>query len=156
MDNFLKKNEAENVDSMYGKEVYVSLFPDEEKEQFVYKGILLGYGAYGSNPAYKTFCVYVNRGDGYRFIDYFQDKCFKSKEEFEAFKRKRKEKTDRGYTVERLMRIMQLEESHIEVQVKVGDMVYPVNGIADQAASIQIPAFVVKADMENGKEWLYE
>ena len=100
--------------------------------------------------------MYVDRVDGYSFVDYFQDKCFKSKEEFETFKRKRKEKTDRGYTVERLMQIMQLEESHIEVRVKVGDMVYPVNGIADQAASIQIPAFVVKADMENGKEWLYE
>lgn len=156
MENFLKVNSVENVDSMYGKEVYVTLFPDKAKEQFIYKGRLLGYGAYGTNPEHKTFCVHVDRGDRYQFIDYFRDGCFRSKDEYEDFKRRRKEKCPDGYTVSRLASIMENEEKHIEVHVKVGNMVYPVNGIADQAASIKIPAFVLKADMKNGKEWSNE
>lgn len=153
MDNFLRANNATDVDSMYGKEVYFTIFPDEPEGHFVYKGTQLGYGAYGKNPDHKTFCVYVDRGDGYRFVDYFQDKCFKSKEDYEEFKRQRKEKCDDYYTVDWLSKILDREEGHIDVKVKVGDMVYPIGGVADQAKSIKEPAFVLKADVEKGMTW---
>ena len=153
MDNFLSANNATDVDSMYGKEVYFTIFPDEPEGHFVYKGTQLGYGAYGKNPDHKTFCVYVDRGDGYRFVDYFQDKCFKSKEDYEEFKRQRKEKCDDYYTVDWLSKILDREEGHIDVKVKVGDMVYPIGGVADQAKSIKEPAFVLKADVEKGMTW---
>lgn len=153
MDNFLRANNATDVDSMYGKEVHFTIFPDEPEGHFVYKGTLLGYGAYGKNPDHKTFCVYVDRGDGYRFVDYFQDKCFKSKEDYEEFKRQRKEKCDDYYTVDWLSKILDGEERHIDVKVKVGDMVYPIGGVADQAKSIKEPAFVLKADVEKGITW---
>ena len=94
MDNFLRIYNVAEVDSMYGKEVYFSIFPDEPEGHFVYKGTLLGYGAYGKNPVHKTFCVYVDRGDGYWFVDYLLDQCFKSREDYEEFKRQRKEKDE--------------------------------------------------------------
>ena len=97
--------------------------------------------------------MYVDRGDGYRFVDYFQDKCFKSKEDYEEFKRQRKEKCDDYYTVDWLSKILDREEGHIDVKVKVGDMVYPIGGVADQAKSIKEPAFVLKADVEKGMTW---
>ena len=153
MDNFLRANNATDVDSMYGKEVYFTIFPDEPEGHFVYKGTQLGYGAYGKNPDHKTFCVYVDRGDGYRFVDYFQDKCFKSKEDYEEFKRQRKEQCDDYYTMDWLSKILDREEGHIDVKVKVGDMVYPIGGVADQAKSIKEPAFVLKADVEKGMTW---
>lgn len=156
MQNFLKRNKVENVDAMYGKEVYITIFPDEPEGHFIYKGTLLGYGAYGPDPEHKTFCVYVDRGDTSQFVDYFRDGCFRSKEEYEAFKAQRKEKCDDGYTVDRLKKIAEFEEEHIKVLVKVGDMVYPVNGVTDRAKSIKEPAFVLKADVENGEEWKYE
>ena len=86
-------------------------------------------------------------------MDYFQDKCFKSKEDFEKFKRQRKEKYEDSFTVERLSRILDGEENYIDVKVKVGDMVYPIVGVADQSKSIKEPAFVLKADTEKGKIW---
>ncbi len=153
MDNFLRVNNVIDVNSMYGKEVYFTIFPDEPEGHFVYKGILLGYGAYGKNLNHKTFCVYVDRGDGYRFVDYFQDKCFKSKEDYEEFMQQRKEKCDDYYTVDWLSKILDGEEGHIDVKVKVGDMVYPIGGVADQAKSIKEPAFVLKADTEKGMTW---
>lgn len=156
MDNFLRMNNAESVDSMYGKEVYFTLFPNDSEKHFVYKGVLLGYGAYGTDPDHKTFCVYVDRGDGYRFVDYFRDECFKSKEEYEEFIRRRKEECETGYTVKKLKNIMDIREEHIDVYVKVGDMVYPVNGIAEMAKSVKEPAFVIRANAKEGKEWLYE
>ena len=106
MENFLRVNNVADVNVMYGKEVYVTIFPDEPEGHFIYKGTLLGYGAYGKNPEYKTFCVYVDRGDGYSFVDYFQDKCFKSRVDFEEFKRRKKEKSEDSFTVERLSRIL--------------------------------------------------
>lgn len=156
MKKFLEIYNVEKPDDMYGKDVFLTIFPDESEGHFVYKGTLLGYGAYGSNPEHKTFCVYVDRGDTYRFVDYFQDGCFKSKEDYEAFRKQRKEKCDDGYTVDRLRKIADLEEEHIKVLVKAGDMVYPVNGVASVAKSIKEPAFVLKADVENGKKWQYE
>lgn len=153
MGNFLRVNKAIDINAMYGKEVYLTIFPDEPEGHFIYKGTLLGYGAYGKNPEHKTFCVYVDRGDGYSFVDYFQDKCFKSKEDFEKFKRQRKEKYEDSFTVERLSRILDGEENYIDVKVKVGDMVYPIVGVADQSKSIKEPAFVLKADTEKGKIW---
>ena len=153
MENFLRVNKAIDINAMYGKEVYLTIFPDEPEGHFIYKGTLLGYGAYGKNPEHKTFCVYVDRGDGYRFVDYFQDKCFKSKEDYEEFKRQRKEKCDDYYTVDWLSKILDREEGHIDVKVKVGDMVYPIGGVADQAKSIKEPAFVLKADVEKGMTW---
>ena len=132
MENFLRVNKAIDINAMYGKEVYLTIFPDEPEGHFIYKGTLLGYGAYGKNPEHKTFCVYVDRGDGYSVVDYFQDKCF---------------------TVERLSRILDGEENYIDVKVKVGDMVYPIVGVADQSKSIKEPAFVLKADTEKGKIW---
>lgn len=69
MENFLRVNKAIDINAMYGKEVYLTIFPDEPEGHFIYKGTLLGYGAYGKNPEHKTFCVYVDRGDGYSFDD---------------------------------------------------------------------------------------
>lgn len=155
MKNFLEKNNVESVDVMYGKEVYFSLFPDDESK-YIYKGKLLGYGAYGKNPEHKTFCIFVERGDGYRFVDYFMDRCFKSKAEYEAFTTEQKEKNDPCYSVDRLIAIAKLEQDHIPVKVKVGEMVYPVCGIAEQAKSVKEPAFVLKADMEEGEWWATE
>lgn len=153
MCNFLKVNNAADVSSMYGKEVYLTIFPDEPEGQFIYKGVLLGYGAYGKNPNHKTFCVYVDRGDGYRFVDYFRDECFKSKEDYEEFKNQRKEKRDDYFTVDRLSKILDGEEGHIDVKVKVGGRVYPVCGIADQAKTVREPALVLKADTERETGW---
>lgn len=153
MDNFLRVNNVTDVNFMYGKEVYLTLFPDESKEHFIYKGTLLGYGAYGKDPEHKTFCVYVDRGDGYRFVDFFRDRCFKAKDDYYEFVRSRKEKCSDIYTVERLKKILNLEEDHIDVKVKVGDMVYPVNGMADQAKSVKEPAFVLKVDVEKVMAW---
>ena len=153
MDNFLRIYNVAEVDSMYGKEVYFSIFPDEPEGPFVYKGTLLGYGAYGKNPDHKTFCVYVDRGDGYWFVDYLLDRCFKSREDYEAFKRQTKEKCNEYFTVDRLSKILDGEEGHIEVKVKVGDMVYPIGGVVDQAKSIKVPSFVLNADAERGKVW---
>ena len=144
MENFLRVNNVADVNVMYGKEVYVTIFPDEPEGHFIYKGTLLGYGAYGKNPEYKTFCVYVDRGDGYSFVDYFQDKCFKSRVDFEEFKRRKKEKSEDSFTVERLSRILDGEENYIEVKVKVADMVYQIAGVADQAKSVKVPAFVLR------------
>ena len=151
MENFLRVNNVADVNVMYGKEVYVTIFPDEPEGHFIYKGTLLGYGAYGKNPEYKTFCVYVDRGDGYSFVDYFQDKCFKSRVDFEEFKRRKKEKSEDSFTVERLSRILDGEENYIEVKVKVADMVYPIAGVADQAKSVKVPAFVLRVDTERGR-----
>lgn len=156
MDNFLRVNNALDVNAMYGKEVYFSLFPNEEKKHFVYKGKLLGYGAYGTNPEYKTFCVYVDRGDGYRFVEYLQDACFKAKEDYEEFKRQRKEERKDSYTVNRLKKILEYEEDYIEVKVKIGDALYPITGITYQAKSIKEPACVLKANAEKGRKWQYE
>lgn len=153
MDNFLRIYNVAEVDSMYGKEVYFTIFPDEPEGHFVYKGTLLGYGAYGKNPVHKTFCVYVDRGDGYWFVDYLLDQCFKSREDYEEFKRQRKEKCKEYFTVDRLSKILDGEEEHIEVKVKVGDMVYPIGGVVDQAKSIKVPSFVLNADAERGKVW---
>lgn len=153
MNNFLRIYNVVNVDSMYGKEVYFTIFPDEPEGHFIHKGKLLGYGAYGKNPDHKTFCVYVDRGDGYSFVDYFSDKCFKSKEDYEKFKRQRKEKCEDCFSVDRLSKILDGEEGHIEVKVKVGEMVYPVGGVVDQAKSIKEPAFVLNVDTENGRAW---
>lgn len=153
MENFLRANNVTDVNAMYGKEVYVTIFPDESEGHFIYKGTLLGYGAYGKNPEHKTFCVYVDRGDGYSFIDYFRDKCFKSREDFEGFKRQRKEKCGDSFTVERLSRILDGEENYIDVKVKVGDVVYPIAGVVDQAKSVKEPAFILNAGTEKGKLW---
>lgn len=153
MENFLRVNNVMDVDVMYGKEVYLTIFPDEPEGNYIYKGTLLGYGAYKKNPEYKTFCVYVDRGDGYSFVDYFQDRCFKSKEDYEQFKRQRKEKCKDSFSVDRLSRILDGEEDHIEVKVKVGDMVYPVSGVVDQAKTVKEPAFVLKVDAEKGRLW---
>lgn len=150
MYNFLKVNNAADVNSMYGKEVYFTNSPDGN---FIYRGVLLGYGAYGKNPDHKTFCVYVNRGDGYSFVDYFPDKYFKSKEDYEEFNRQKAEKCEDCYTVDRLGKILNGEERHIDVKVKVGDKVYPICGVADQAKSVREPAFVLKADTEKETEW---
>lgn len=154
MENFLRANNVADVNAMYGKEVYFTIFPDEPEGHFIYKGTLLGYGAYGKNPEHKTFCVYVDRGDGYSFVDYFQDKCFKPREEFEKFKRQKKEKCEDSFTVERLSRILDGEENYIDVKVKVGDMVYPIVGVVDQAKSVKEPAFILNADTEKGKAWV--
>ena len=153
MDNFLRIYNVAEVDSMYGKEVYFSIFPDEPEGHFVYKGTLLGYGAYGKNPDHKTFCVYVDRGDGYWFVDYLLDRCFKPREDYEEFKRQRKEKCKEYFTVDRLSKILDGEEGHIEVKVKVGDMVYPIGSVVDQAKSIKVPSFVLNADAGRGKVW---
>lgn len=153
MDNFLRIYNVAEVDSMYGKEVYVTMFPDEPERHFIYKGTLLGYGAYGKNPEHKTFCVYVDRGDGYMFVDYFLNQCFKSREDYEEFKRRRKEKCEDCFTVDRLRKILDGEEGHIEVKVKVGDMVYPIDGVVDQAKSIKVPVFVLNVDVEKGSVW---
>lgn len=152
MDNFLRVNNVTDVNVMYGKDVYVTIFPDEPEGHFIYKGTLLGYGAYGKNTEHKTFCVYVDRGDGYSFVDYFHDKCFKSREDFEEFKQQKKENED-SFTVERLRRILDGEENYIDVKVKVGDMVYPIVGVVDQAKSVKEPAFILNADTEKGKVW---
>ena len=156
MEKFLKANSVSNVESMYGKEVYVTYTPDIVGGETIYKGTLLGYGAYGYDPEQKTFCVYIDRGDAFRFVDYFSDGCFRSKKEFEEFKERTKETCDECYTISMLMSIMKHEEKYIKVNVKVGNMVYPVQGIAELAKSVKEPAFVLKADVENGKEWLYE
>ena len=153
MENFLKVNNVEDVGLMYGKEVYITIFPDEPEGHFIYKGTLLGYGAYGENPDHKTFCVYVDRGDGYRFVDYFRDKCFRSREEYEEFIRQRKEKDRNVYTVDKLIRILGYKERHIDVKVKVGNMVYPINGIQEQTESVSEPAFVLTVDVESGMQW---
>ena len=47
MENFLRVNKAIDINAMYGKEVYLTIFPDEPEGHFIYKGTLLGYGAYG-------------------------------------------------------------------------------------------------------------
>lgn len=153
MDNFLRIYNVVKVESMYGKEVYITIFPDEPEGHFIYKGMLLGYGAYGKNPEYKTFCVYVDRGDGYWFVDYFLDRCFKPREDYEEFKRRRKEKCGDCFTVDRLSKILDGEEGHIEVKVKVGDMVYPICGVVDQAKSIKVPALVLNTDGGKGRRW---
>lgn len=154
MHNFLIKNGAGCVSDMYGKEVYFTLFPDGKAEHFIYKGKLLGYGAYGPNPEYKTFCIHVDRGDGYFFVDYFQDGCFVAKEEFENFKTEKK-KSD-YFTVGRLAEIAKEEEDYIVVKVKVGDMTYQVCGIAEQARSEKVPAFVLKVNVDEGERWTTE
>ncbi len=153
MDNFLKVDNVTDIDSMYGKEVYFTNFPDEPEGHFIYRGTLLGYGAYGKKPDYKLFCVYVDRGDGYWFVDYIQDRCFKSREDYETFKQQRKEKNEGCFTVDRLRKILNGEEGHIDVKVKVGDIVYPICSVVDQAKSIKEPAFVFKANTEKGREW---
>lgn len=153
MDNFLRVNNVADVNVMYGKEVYLTIFPDESEGHFIYKGTLLGYGAYGKDTERKTFCVYVDRGDGYRFVDFFQDNCFRTKEDFEEFKRHRKEKYSDSFTVERLRGILDGEENYIDIKVKVGDMVYPIVAVVDQAKSVMEPAFVLKADTEKGSVW---
>ena len=61
MKKFLEIYNVEKPDDMYGKDVFLTIFPDESEGHFVYKGTLLGYGAYGSNPEHKTFCVYVDK-----------------------------------------------------------------------------------------------
>lgn len=155
MNNFLSKNKAENVDSMYGKEVYFTLFPNNKDRHFIYSGELLGYGAYGQDPEYKTFCIYVDRGDCYRFVDYFQDGRFVTKEEFEKFKEEEREKEKGCISLGRLMQIAKLEEEHIDVKVKVGGLVYPICGITEQAKTIKVPAFVLKADEESGEKGGY-
>lgn len=38
-----------------------------------YKARLLGYGRYGGDPGYKTYCVEVFMEDGRRFVDFFRD-----------------------------------------------------------------------------------
>lgn len=38
-----------------------------------YKGRLLGYDSYGGNPSYKTYCVEVQKENGYKFVDFFRD-----------------------------------------------------------------------------------
>lgn len=151
MENFMKMNNVTDVDSMYGKEVYVTIFPNKLEENFIYKGTLLGYGAYGKNSEQKTFCVYVDRGDGYSFLDYFLDECFKSREDYEEFKKQREEQHGEFITVGRLSKILDGEESYIEVKVKVGDVVYPISGIADQAKTVMEPALILKAETEKGK-----
>jgi len=50
-----------------GSEVYVTVSGGH-----YYRATLLGYGAYGSDPNYKTYCVQVHREDGYSFTDYFR------------------------------------------------------------------------------------
>lgn len=153
MENFMKMNNVADVDSMYGKEVYVTISPDKPDGSFIYKGTLLGYGAYGKNPKQKTFCVYVDRGDGYSFLDFFLDQCFKSREDYEEFRQQRKEQHGEFITVDRLSKILDGEESHIEVKVKVGDEVYPISGITDQAKTVMEPALILKAETEKGKAW---
>ena len=86
-------------------------------------------------------------------MDYLLDRCFKSREDYEEFKRQRKEKCKEYFTVDRLSKILDGEEEHIEVKVKVGDMVYPIGGVVDQAKSIKVPSFVLNADAERGKVW---
>ena len=76
-----------------------------------------------------------------------------TREEFEKFKRQKKEKCEDSFTVERLSRILDGEENYIDVKVKVGDMVYPIVGVVDQAKSVKEPAFILNVDMEKGKVW---
>lgn len=149
MDNFLSKNGTESVEAIYGKEVYFTLFPD--KGGIIYKGTLLGYGAYGDAPDHKTFCINVYRGDGYSFIDYFSDGCFKSKAEYEEYVNQ--EVKSSHITVGHIKSVCEVEEKHIPVKVKVGDMVYPIIGYAQQVEEIREPAFVLKANKAEGKEW---
>lgn len=63
---------------LLGKEVYVTV-----SGGYYYKAILLGYGAYGSNPNHKTFCVQVIKDNGNTFVDYFS-KIY-SKEDYDKW-----------------------------------------------------------------------
>lgn len=83
MKNFLKVNHVNNVESMYGRTVYFTLSPNDS-DGGIFEGKLLGYGAYGSNPECKKFCVGMDRDYGLMRVNYFSDECFKSKEEYEA------------------------------------------------------------------------
>lgn len=152
MDNFLSKNRTESIEAFYGKEVYFTLFPD--KDGIIYKGNLLGYGAYGNTPDYKTFCINVHRGDSYSFIDYFTDGCFKSKAEYEEYVNR--EVKSSHITVSHIKSVCEVEEKYIPVKVKIGDMVYPIVGYANQAPSIREPAFILKANKEDGEKWITE
>ena len=74
--------ELANIKSVLGKTVYVS-----PSGGYYYKAIILGYGAYGTDPEYKTYCVKVIKENGTAFVDYFptyiEESAFlKWKEEF--------------------------------------------------------------------------
>lgn len=67
-------------ENLLGKMVYVTV-----NGNYFYKARLLGYGAYGSDPNYKTFCVKVIKENGNTFVDYFVD--IYSQEYYENWKK---------------------------------------------------------------------
>ena len=50
-----------------GSEEFVTI-----KGEKYYRADLLGYGVYGPDPNYKSYCVRVHREDGYSFVDWFK------------------------------------------------------------------------------------
>lgn len=150
--NFLAKNQIDNYEEMYGKTVYLTIFPEKENGP-IYKGLLLGYGVYGDNPEHKTFCVYVERGDGYRFVDYFQDVCFRTKEEFEQYKEDTLKSEENWMSVYRLRSRIKFAESHIPVKVKIEKTIYPVIGIEELPEGYKEPAFVLEVCETKGICW---
>ena len=76
-----------DIESLIGKTVYVTPTGGS-----YYEATLLGYGAYGNDKEYKTYCVLVKK-EKYPFVDYFKN--IYSKEEKNKLIVDRKEKNNK-------------------------------------------------------------
>lgn len=158
MKNFLEVNHVDNVESMYGKEVYFTLSP-KPNEYYVYKGKLISYGAYGIDGVYgigpecKNFCVQVQRGDGCLFVDYVCDGCFVEKEKYEEFKQWKNKTQSYGYKADELSSLLAKEEGYLDVLVNVGGRIYPIVNVTVPPRSVKEPAIVLVADIESEYGW---